>query len=130
MDKNFLEVAMKMMTALGVVLVVFGALAYAYKKFLGGRLGWIERRLAGAERNRIEILATKSLAPGRILYLVQCQDRQILVGATGSQLSCLSEFNEIDSESSSFMGSLKDSQSKDSNIHEQLRANLKDISRV
>lgn len=131
MDKGFLEAALKMSMALGAVLMVFAACVFAFKKF-SNYSHWLGKKTKKLGRRPIEIISHQSLGPGKTLYLVQCEGRKILLGATNSQIQSVATFDgALDSFESEFESSLSEqSEGSAGQFKADMGRGLKDISRV
>jgi flagellar biogenesis protein FliO len=73
------------------------ALAVALVGAAGGGLAWWARRRMGprgADRERIEVLARKSLGPRHHVALIEVAGRRLLVGMGGDAIATLAELDE------------------------------------
>lgn len=73
------------------------ALAVALVGAAGGGLAWWARRRMGprgAESERIEVLARKSLGPRHHVALVEVAGRRLLIGMGGDAIATLAELDE------------------------------------
>jgi flagellar biogenesis protein FliO len=73
------------------------ALAVALVGAAGGGLAWWARRRMGprgADRERIEVLARKSLGPRHHVALVEVAGRRLLIGMGGDAIATLAELDE------------------------------------
>jgi flagellar biosynthetic protein FliO len=81
----------KMLSALGVViLVAYGAL-YVLRRMMGKRHG-------GNGVGSLEILQTTHVGPHKTISLVRVGQRSVLVGVTDQQISTLTELDEQETE--------------------------------
>lgn len=87
-----MDVVLKLIVVVGLIFATAKALQY-----FGGRA----RGQVGS-RALIRVVESRSLAQNQVLHLVEVGDRMLLVGATGSQLTALTEITDRES-----LGSLR-----------------------
>ena len=129
MNQGFLEAALKMSMALGAVLVVFAACVFAFRKF-SGFSQFLQKKTKKFQVRPIEILSQQALGPGRALFLVKCQGKKILIGATNSHIQNIQSFDDENMELD-FESSLSEQSDSGANkIRGDMGRSLKDVSRV
>lgn len=122
---------LKMIVALGVVLLVFAAAVFIFKKLSVSSKGL--GRLGKGGGKPLEVLAFQSLGPSRNLYLLRCLDKKILVGCTNTQINHIADIVEEDGSDNDLAfeplmetrGSIEEERSSLKNEHQ-----LREIARV
>lgn len=131
MDQSTLQTLFKMTLSLGAVLLVFAGVVLLLRRFSG--LSSLVKRKAGKSKSKpIEILSFQNIGPGKNLYLVQCNGRKILIGATQQNISTLADLSEGLNDESNFQSSLEelDLEHQETRLKTSLSAQLREISRV
>ena len=77
---------------LGLVIGLIYLTMWALRTYVLGPQA--RKRLGNRLSGRMDVLDTTVLAPNRTLYLVEVADRVLVLGATGTSLSTLSEIRE------------------------------------
>ena len=77
---------------LGLVIGLIYLTMWALRTYVLGPQA--RKRLGNRLQGRMDVLDTTVLAPNRTLYLVEVADRVLVLGATGTSLSTLSEIRE------------------------------------
>ncbi len=72
------------------VLVLIGAMAWAFVRFVAPRMGM------STKRSRMKILERLPLEPRRSLYLVEVDGKSILVGVSEGSIRLLKEVEAVD----------------------------------
>src|SRR5690349_13984892 len=90
---SMLVTALKMMVALGAVLLLFGGAIFVVRRFVGTSQGF-QRREGKTNLKPLEILAYQSLGPGRSLYLIRCLDKKVLIGTTNQNVNHVADIDE------------------------------------
>lgn len=134
MDTSLIEIGFKMFTALGVVLLTFGAAVFVAKRFFGKSLPFLSGGKKGtAPRSVIEMEASRVIGQGRTLHVVKFGDKSFLIGSTAQNINLIAEFDDdITDEDIEFESSLKNKESSNEggSLRDQLGDKLKEIARV
>lgn len=123
---------LKMILSLAVVLAVFGAAVFAFKKLSGSSKSFLTKG-KGLTGKPLEVLAFQSLGPGRSVYLVRCLDRKILVGATNASITRLAEMGTDEDNQEDAFSNLLDGENParaETGFKANLSNSLREISRV
>ena len=134
MDKGMLVLFLKMAISLAAVLSIFAGVVFLFRKFSGTSRGFLKR--TGAVAKPLEVLAFQSLGPGRSVYLMRCQGKKVLIGATNTHISHLGDIDDEDDDdesSDSGFDSLVNEQvsgKPEQSLKKQISASLREISRV
>lgn len=130
MDASLVGTLFKMITALGVVLLVFGGCVWAFKK--------IQTKISlksgkSVKANTFEVLSFFTLGPQKTLYMVRVEDRKLLLGVTPQSISLLTDWDDFDSNAGgqfrSSMAAKTEIKDSASFAHE-LESSFKGMSRV
>lgn len=130
MDASLVGTLFKMVTALGAVLLVFGACVWLFKKAQGKfSLG----KGKTPKASTFEVLSFFTIGPQKTLYMVRVEDRKLLLGVTNQSISLLTDWDDFDSNSGgAFRSSVNQkTEIKDSaSFAQELESSFKGISRV
>jgi flagellar biogenesis protein FliO len=134
MDPLSLQTVMKMMIALGTVLLVFGATIFVFKK-LSNRGSLFSKKLGRQKAKAIDVVAFHNLGPGKSVYILKCMDRNIVVGVTAQniQFLCDVESNqEADEAEVAFESNLTEHMPHETErkFRESIAKKFQDITRV
>ena len=125
---------LKTAVALGVVLCLFGGAVMAFRKFSGVSKSFLGGKGRNLGLKPLEILAFQSLGQGKSLYLLRCLDKKVLVGATATQITHITDIVDEDDESTDFDPVFNDkvsTKSESNSAHDRtLGSGLREISRV
>ncbi len=130
------EIGFKMFTALGIVLLTFGAAVYVAKRFYGKNLPFLGkkgRKGTSLSKSVIEMEASRVIGQGRTLHVVKYGDKSFLIGSTAQNINLLAEFdNDITEEDIEFESSLRNREDSPgaSSLKDQLGDKLREIARV
>ncbi len=134
MNASLIEMGLKMSLALGAVLLVFGAAIMIARKV--STMGHGKKSRNGLRRAQIDILGQRALAPGKQLLVISVDGRRYLLASTQQQISKIAELEEegaeieVDEEAVDFGNSLRDSENRESQIGEDIKSRLGEITRV
>lgn len=130
MDATLAGTLFKMITALGAVLLVFGACVWTFKK-VQAKFG--SKSLKNAKVSTFEVISFFSIGPQKTLYIVRVEDRKLLLGVTNSNISLLTDWDDFDSTSGgAFRSSISSkTEIKDSSsFAQELESSYRGMSRV
>ncbi len=131
-----LDIGFKMFTALGVVLLTFGAAVFVAKRFFGKNLfllGAGKKKKGVQQKSVIELEASRIIGQGRTLHVVKYGNKSFLIGSTAQNINLISEFDDdLNDEDIEFETSLRsrDSEDRESSLKNQLGEKLREIARV
>ena len=130
MDSTVVGTLLKMVMALGAVLLVFAVCVWFFKK-AQAKLG-VSKGKSGKVAT-FEVLSFFTIGPQKTLYMVRVEDRKLLLGVTNQSISLLTDWDDFDSSSGgAFKSSIRNkTEIKDSSsFAEELESSFKGIHRV
>ncbi len=84
---DMMVAGLKMVAALGVVLVILFALLYVMRKFVGSRMGTVEGK-------RIQVLESHYMGVKKSISLIRVPGKVLVVGVTNERINLLDTLDE------------------------------------
>ncbi|MBP7843722.1 MAG: flagellar biosynthetic protein FliO [Proteobacteria bacterium] len=137
MDPLSLQTALKMTIALGVVLLVFAATVFAFKK-ISGKTGALGLKSKKARGKPIDVLAFSNLGPGKTVYVIKCFGKNLVLGVSPQNIQMLCELDDLESSSTENIGNVDFNSSlsehmphdNEKKFREKINQKFKDMTRV